>query len=214
MSKPYFMGIDIGTFESKGVLTDAQGAIIAYRACPHQMESPQPGYAEHDAEGTWWHDLCELSRGLIAESKVDPREIVSLGVSGIAPCCLPVDENLRPLRKAILYGIDVRAVTLSDTVEFGILRLIVSDPVKAEEVLRAHHFTVSITEVLCVRVDDVPGGLNAVVQLLQKEGISLEYLYAYISKSVDASVIFYVKDCARAEEVLRKNGIRLLSEAY
>ena len=83
-----------------------------------------------------------------------------------------------------------------------------------EEVLRAHHFTVSITEVLCVRVDDVPGGLNAVVQLLQKEGISLEYLYAYISKSVDASVIFYVKDCARAEEVLRKNGIRLLSEAY
>ena len=58
------------------------------------------------------------------------------------------------------------------------------------------------------------GGLNAVVQLLQKEGISLEYLYAYISKSVDASVIFYVKDCARAEEVLRKNGIRLLSEAY
>ena len=82
-------------------------------------------------------------------------------------------------------GIDVRAVTLSDTVEFGI-----------------------------VRVDDVPGGLNAVAQLLQKEGISLEYLYAYISKSVDASVIFYVKDCARAEEVLRKNGIRLLSEAY
>ena len=65
-----------------------------------------------------------------------------------------------------------------------------------------------------MRVDDVPGGLNAVVQLLQKEGISLEYLYAYISKSVDASVIFYVKDCARAEEVLRKNGIRLLSEAY
>ena len=96
-------------------------------------------------------------------------------------------------------GIDVRAITLADTVEFGIL---------------AHHFTVSITEVLCVRVDDVPGGLNAVVQLLQKEGISLEYLYAYISKSVDASVIFYVKDCARAEEVLRKNGIRLLSEAY
>ena len=72
-------------------------------------------------------------------------------------------------------GIDVRAITLADTVEFGILRLIVSDPVKAEEVLRAHHFTVSITEVLCVRVDDVPGGLNAVVQLLQKEGIDLLY---------------------------------------
>ena len=56
--------------------------------------------------------------------------------------------------------------------------------------------------------------MSCINWLLQKEGISLEYLYAYISKSVDASVIFSVKDCARAEEVLRKNGIRLLSEAY
>ena len=111
-------------------------------------------------------------------------------------------------------GIDVRAITLADTVEFGILRLIVSDPVKAEEVLRQRHFTVSITEVLCVRVDDVPGGLNAVLQLLKKEGISLEYAYAYISKSVDAFVIFYVKDRRRAEETLRKNGVTLLEEAY
>ena len=107
----------------------------------------------------------------------------------------------------------MRAITLADTVEFGILRLIVSDPVKAEQELREHHFTVSITEVLCVRVDDVPGGLNAVLQL-QKEGISLEYVYAYISKSADACVIFYVKDRARAEETLRKNGITLLEEAY
>lgn len=109
MNKPYFMGIDIGTFESKGVLTDTQGSVVAYRACPHLMESPQPGYAEHDAEATWWHDLCQLSNGLIADSGVHPRDIVSLGVSGIGPCCLPVDDGLRPLRKAILYGIDVRA---------------------------------------------------------------------------------------------------------
>ena len=67
---------------------------------------------------------------------------------------------------------------------------------------------------LCVRVDDVPGGLNAVVQLLQKEGISLEYLYAYISQSVDARVIFYVKDIPRAEAVLRAHGVALLDEAY
>lgn len=111
-------------------------------------------------------------------------------------------------------GIDVRAITLADTVEFGILRLIVSDPVKAEQVLRERHFTVSITEVLCVRVDDVPGGLNAVLQILQKAGISLEYVYAYISKSADACVIFYVKDRARAEDALRQNGVTLLEEAY
>ncbi len=109
MNKPYFMGIDIGTFESKGVLTDAKANVIAYQACPHVMESLKPGWAEHDAEGVWWHDLCQLSNALIAKATVDPKDIVSVGVSGIAPCCLPVDENLKPLRKAILYGIDVRA---------------------------------------------------------------------------------------------------------
>ena len=106
---PYFMGIDIGTFESKGVIMDGEANVVAYRACPHVMETPRPGWAEHDAEGVWWHDLCELSNGLIKESGLDPKEIVSLGVSGIGPCCLPVDKDLNPLRKAILYGIDTRA---------------------------------------------------------------------------------------------------------
>ena len=116
----------------------------------------------------------------------------------------------------ILYdnGIDIRAITLADTVEFGILRLIVSDPARAEQVLKENHYTVSITQVLCVRVEDTPGGLNAVLGILQGAGIAVEYLYAYISKSVDACVIFYVKERARAEEVLRQNGVTLLSEAY
>lgn len=112
------------------------------------------------------------------------------------------------------HNIDVRAITLADTVEFGILRLIVSDPEAAERVLRERNFTVSITQVVCARVDDVPGGLNAVLQLLRSEGVSVEYLYAYISKSVEACVIFYVKDCARAEEALRRGGVTLLEEAY
>lgn len=106
---PYFMGIDIGTFESKGVIMDGEGAVVAYRACPHVMESPRPGWAEHDAEGVWWHDLCLLSNELIRDSGLRAEQIVSLGVSGIGPCCLPVDENVKPLRKAILYGIDTRA---------------------------------------------------------------------------------------------------------
>ena len=105
----YFMGIDIGTFESKGVLMDAEAKVVAYRTCAHVMEAPQPGYAEHDAEGVWWHDFCELSNGLIQESGVDPKDIEAVAGSGIGPCCLPVDENLKPLRKGILYGIDVRA---------------------------------------------------------------------------------------------------------
>jgi xylulokinase len=109
MGKPYFMGIDIGTYESKGVLMDADAAIIAYAACPHLLETPKPGYAEHDAEGTWWRDFCQLSNQLIRESGVPPGDILSVAASAIAPCCLPVDRDMRPLRKAILYGIDCRA---------------------------------------------------------------------------------------------------------
>lgn len=106
--KRYFMGIDIGTYESKGVLVDETAQVIAYGAVPHKMECPKPGYAEHDAEGTWWHDFCMLSKQLLAQSGIDPKQIASVGCSTIAPCCLPVNRDLRPLRKAILYGVDVR----------------------------------------------------------------------------------------------------------
>jgi xylulokinase len=110
MGKQYFLGIDIGTYESKGALVDEQAQIIASHTCPHNMESPKPGYAEHDAEKTWWADFCEISKSIIEKSGVAPADIVSVGCSTIGPCCLPVDKELNPLRKAILYGIDVRAV--------------------------------------------------------------------------------------------------------
>ncbi len=113
--KKYFMGIDIGTYESKGALVDEDANIVAYHACPHEMEVIHAGYAEHDAEATWWSDFCTISRKLIEKSGVDPKDILSVGCSTIAPCCLPVDKELSPLRKAILYGIDVRAV---DEIEY------------------------------------------------------------------------------------------------
>ncbi len=106
----YFMGIDIGTFGSKGTLVDEQARIVAEHAISHEMEIPHPGYAEHDAEKTWWGEFCAISKHLIAASGVDPKEIAGVGCSTIGPCCLPVDEDLNPLRKAILYGIDCRAV--------------------------------------------------------------------------------------------------------
>lgn len=111
-------------------------------------------------------------------------------------------------------GIDIRAITLADTVEFGILRLIVSDPDRAERVLRENNFVVSITEVLGVHLSDIPGGLNTVLRILQSEGISIEYVYAFVSKSEDACVIFYAKERQRAEDILRQNGVRLVDEAY
>jgi len=72
------------------------------------MEIPHPGYAEHDAEKTWWSDFCTLSKDLLEKSGISAQKIAAVGCSTIAPCCLPVDKDLRPLRKAILYGIDVR----------------------------------------------------------------------------------------------------------
>lgn len=109
MRKEYFMGIDTGTFESKGVIVDNEFNIIVQHAVAHGMENPQPNYFEHDAEKVWWADFCEISNALLEKSKIDPKDIKAIGASALGADCLPVDENNVPLRKAILYGIDARA---------------------------------------------------------------------------------------------------------
>lgn len=105
----YLLGIDIGTFESKGVLTRFDGSIVASTAVPHRMQAPQAGYAEHDAQTVWWADFKAITHRLLAESCVDPTEIRSIGCSGIGPCMLPVDKAGMALRPAVLYGVDTRA---------------------------------------------------------------------------------------------------------
>jgi len=109
MEKTYFMGIDTGTNSSKGVLIDSEGSIIAEHAAEHAMTNPAPGHYEHDADNDWWGDLCIISNALIEKSGVDPADIKAVGTSALGADCLPVDEECRPLRKAILYGIDARA---------------------------------------------------------------------------------------------------------
>ena len=109
MAALYFMGIDIGTYESKGVIIDQDCRIVASQAVKHEMENPQPGHFEHDAEGVWWADYCQLARKLVQSAGIDPREVACIGSSALGADCLPVDEDCRPLRKAILYGIDARA---------------------------------------------------------------------------------------------------------
>lgn len=110
----YYVGIDIGTFESKGMLIDEAGSTIATASRAHKMETPKPGFAEHDADSAWWGDFCAISKELIATSQVEPSQIAGVGCSAIGPCCLPVDAENRPLRKAILYGVDVRAAKQID----------------------------------------------------------------------------------------------------
>jgi xylulokinase len=105
----YFLGIDIGTFESKGVLTDANGRIVAQAARPHRMIVPRSGWAEHRAEEDWWGDFVHLSKVLLDQSGVDPTRIAAVAASAIGPCMLPVDAGGVPLMNGVLYGVDTRA---------------------------------------------------------------------------------------------------------
>lgn len=105
----YYLGIDIGTFESKGCLVDETGNIVTSAAMPHKMIVPQAGWAEHRAEEDWWGDFTFICKKLITESKVDPTYIKAVATSGIGPCMLPVDKHGTPLMNAILYGVDTRA---------------------------------------------------------------------------------------------------------
>ena len=108
--------------------------------------------------------------------------------------------------------INIRALSIADTTEFGILRLIVDQPQKAEEALHKDGFTVSITEVIAISIEDEPGGLADALQILHEDGISVEYIYAFISKtSHKANVILRVEECERAIESLQAKGLEVLS---
>ncbi len=110
-------------------------------------------------------------------------------------------------------GVDIRALSVADTNDFGILRLIVNNPDKAEEMLKEHGYTVALTKVLAIGIHDQPGGLAAPMKTLFEHHISVEYMYAFISKSVDtAYVILRVEDNERAAQVLQESGVKLVSE--
>ena len=111
MKESYFMGIDTGTNSSKGVLINSHGEIIAEHTTEHAMTNPAPGHYEHDADKDWWGDLCIISNALIEKSKVSPSDIKAIGTSALGADCLPVDDQCRPLRKAILWMQIVADVT-------------------------------------------------------------------------------------------------------
>ncbi|WP_405132733.1 FGGY-family carbohydrate kinase [Nocardia sp. NBC_01388] len=101
------LGIDIGTSGSKGVLVDHHGMVDMRAERPHRVSTPRPGWVEHDAETVWWADFVGIARELVAAADGAPLD--GLAVSGIGPCLLPADADGRPLRPAILYGVDTRA---------------------------------------------------------------------------------------------------------
>ena len=105
----YTLGVDIGTFETKGVLVDAEGTLIAQAARGHEMIVPRPGWAEHRPDEDWWGDFVHVTRALLEQSGVDPARITCVACSAIGPCMLPVDADGAPLMNGVLYGVDTRA---------------------------------------------------------------------------------------------------------
>ncbi len=109
--------------------------------------------------------------------------------------------------------INIRALSVADTTNYGILRLIVSDPDRAEQALKAAGMTVSITSVLGIGIPDVPGGFSKAIRVLSDEGISVEYAYAFITPRVGtAYIIIRVEDNDRAAKVLADKGIVLIEQ--
>lgn len=109
MPDSYLIGVDIGTYSSKGVLVRTDGTVVASHTVPHGIDMPKPGFFEHDADRVWWHDFVEIIENLLQKTSVDPKQVLGVGTSAIGSCVLPIDEKGRPLRPAILYGIDTRA---------------------------------------------------------------------------------------------------------
>lgn len=101
-----FVGIDVGTFETKGVLVDADGTLLAMCRRRHGISTPRPGHVEQDPLD-WWADVCAIARELTAHPR--GKDVQAVALSAIGPCVVATDAELAPLRPAILYGIDSRA---------------------------------------------------------------------------------------------------------
>lgn len=110
-------------------------------------------------------------------------------------------------------GIDLIALSIADTTNFGILRAIVADNERALGLVRDHGYTANLTEVLAVAVPDSPGGLAGVLTMLRDGSISIEYLYSFVRRvGKDAIIIFRVDQPEKAAALLQEKGVRLLSQ--
>jgi len=110
-------------------------------------------------------------------------------------------------------AINIRALSLADTADFGILRLVVNDTNKAQQVLKENGFTVGITDILAVEVPDKPGALDSILQEVHKAGLNVEYMYAFTKKSGQSGMLlFRFDDQDAAAAVFQKAGFRVLSD--
>jgi len=111
-------------------------------------------------------------------------------------------------------GVDILTVSIADTAQFGILRLVVKDWRRAKEVLEAAGEVVNVAEVVPIEVDDRPGGLAAALAAIEQAGLGIEYLYAFAARPRNgkAAVVFRFEDARRAAATLAGRGLRVLGE--
>ncbi len=108
--------------------------------------------------------------------------------------------------------INIRALSIADTSEFGILRLIVTEPLKVKEKLEENNFIVKLTDVLAVAIEDEPGGLNKILRLLDENDINLEYLYAFVEQQkYNAIVILRLEDMTEGYKVLDEGNATIIT---
>ncbi|MFN3921476.1 MAG: ACT domain-containing protein [Caldimicrobium sp.] len=117
-------------------------------------------------------------------------------------------EALNTLAQA---NINIRALSIADTSDFGILRMIVNDPEEAKRVLEEAGFTAKVTHVIGVAVKDRPGGLAEILKILYEKDINVEYVYAFVEKSgEEALVVIRTNNLDKTIDVLREGGVKLL----
>ncbi|MHA1730827.1 MAG: ACT domain-containing protein [Promethearchaeota archaeon] len=107
-------------------------------------------------------------------------------------------------------GIDIRALTVSETADFGLLRLIVDKPEQCLKALRSGNFLADTTEILAVSMKDKPGGLHEVASILGENGVNIEYLYAF-THADEAILLVCPTDAAKAVEVLDRHNVKVFS---
>lgn len=105
-------------------------------------------------------------------------------------------------------NVNLRALSIADTEDFGILRIITDDPDSTIEKIKNAGYSAKLTNVLAVEIDDKPGSFSKIVDVLSNEGISIEYTYAFLSKKADrAYIIIRADNSEKASELLKKSGI-------
>lgn len=109
-------------------------------------------------------------------------------------------------------NINIRALSLADTADFGILRLVVDDTDKARKVLKENGFTLGVTDVLAVEVADKPGSLDSILQVVKQNGLNVEYMYAFTKQSGESGLLLFRFDnLEEASKVFQSAGFKLLS---